>query len=152
MRYGMPTNIGIGKELFQAGAFGDVSGLDILLYRQHTRALALARTKPTDADDYGRLVLDDNEKRFLIQASLPDTTDSRDTLELVKAKILRGLSVEFKPLQVRWDGLTRVIQKARLSGISVVDKPAYADSAVELRWADMAKDAAPPKRKVILWR
>ena len=65
-------------------------------------------------------------------ASLPQTREADDTLELVRTKNLRGLSVEFFPRQERVEAGTRIIAKAQLVGIGVVDTGAH-DTTLEAR-------------------
>ena len=60
-------------------------------------------------------------------------------LELVRAKIVRGLSVEFVALQERSEANLRIIERARLVGIGVVDTPAYPASAIEARAAALSR-------------
>ena len=74
---------------------------------------------------------------------MPNTTAGNDALELVKNKVLRGFSVEFIPLEWHEEtdrdeaGLTRktirVIEKAKLKNIGLVDRPAYKGATVNPR-------------------
>lgn len=114
-------------ERFEPGSFGDVSKVDILLNSHHDRARPLCRTGGAG------LVLDDGPDALRMEATLPETRDADDTLTLVRAQVLRGLSVEFKALGERMDAMTRVIERAALRGLGVVDKPAYEASSVEAR-------------------
>ena len=50
-------------------------------------------------------------------------------LALVEAGVLRGLSLEFQATTERWEGNLRTIEAAKLSGVAVVDRAAYSDSA-----------------------
>ena len=54
-------------------------------------------------------------------------------LTLVHSGVLRGLSIEFNAIEERLDDGVRVIERAHLSAIAVVDSPAYAGSVVEAR-------------------
>lgn len=111
------------RERFRAGAFGgDVAGLDVILNRQHQRALPLARTNG------GGLVLIDSAEGLDIEATLPETAAANETLELVRSSILRGLSIEFAIRDFRMIAGTREVTAALLAGIGVVDKPAYPES------------------------
>ena len=125
IRYGSPTKIGRINELFEARAFGDLSQIDILLYRQHNRDYSLART------DGGGMTLSDDERRLLVSADMPETRDADDVLELVNKNIMRGLSIGFDAIEERFENNTRIISKARLDHIAVVDKPAYVDAIVQ---------------------
>ena len=126
IRYG---DIGIppwgGRERFESGAFGNLAGADIVLNSFHERSAPLARTGG------GGLELFDTDNELTIRAELPDTTDANDTLEMVRAGILRGLSVEFKAISERTeDQDLRVVETASLRGCAVVDAPAYPDSSL----------------------
>ena len=105
--------LGQGPSAFLPGALGaDVGGLDVLLNVQHDRGRVLARTGG------GGLVLTDTPAALEIVATLAETRESSDTLALVEAKILRGFSLEFVALRESMEGPTRVIQSARLVGLS----------------------------------
>ena len=81
----------------------------------------------------GGLVLEDGPEALQMRAELPETTAASDTLALVKAGVLRGLSVEMHPHQERQVSGVRSISKARLSGLSVVDSGAFDGAVVEAR-------------------
>ena len=116
------------KERFMPGAFGDVAALDVILNGHHDRARPLARTGGAG------LVLEDSADALTMTATLPSTRDADDTLELVRTHVLRGLSIEFKALSEHMEaGPTRIIDRARLGAVAIVDKPAYSQSSVEAR-------------------
>ena len=114
-----------GRERFEPMAFSPIG--DVILNRQHSRAAPLARTGG------GGLEITDSSEALNIRAVLPSTQDASDTLELVRSGVLRGLSIEFKALQERRESNVRVVSKALLSGIGVVDRPAYKSASVEAR-------------------
>lgn len=126
------------KERFEAGAFGSVASLDVILNVQHDRGKPVARTGG------GGLNLIDSAQGLDIRAELPDTTNANDALTNIQQRIYRGLSIEFRPLKHRLEGTlekgyTVVIEKAELRGVAIVDRPAYKKSL--LREEDMdAKD------------
>lgn len=103
---------------------------DVVLNRQHNRDLALART------DGGGLELSDRPDGLHVRAELPDTPLARETVELVRSKVLRGLSPEFmvREEHVDADGVRR-IDRADLVGLAVVDSPAYPEAEVAARAA-----------------
>ena len=117
IRYGDVATLPWGRERFEAGAF-DVRAADVILNAQHDRASPLARTG-------GGLMLTDSAAALEIRAELPETRAADDVLALVRAKVLRGLSVEFNAMRERMLGGVRVIERAELRGVSVVDRPAY---------------------------
>ena len=129
VRYGDVAALPWGKERFEAGAFADRMS-DVRLTVQHDRGRPLVRTG-------AGLTLDDNAERLALAAELPVTREADDTLTLVRAGVLRGLSIEFRAVVERMEGETRVISRATLGAVSVVDSPAYPQSEVEARRAAM---------------
>lgn len=115
-----------GPERFEPGAFGEGRASDVILNLQHQRVVPIARTG-------AGLELVDGPDALCMVANLPDTTAARDGVELVKAGVLRGLSIEFHALEERLENGVRVISKALLSAIGVVDSPAYELATVEAR-------------------
>ena len=93
----------------------------IVLNVQHDRRQPLARVVPKVENGV-----------VIIDAALPDTQRSRDTLALVREGVLKGLSVEFRAISDRWVGNVREIASAALRGAALVDEPAYSTS-VEAR-------------------
>lgn len=112
------------KEVIMPGAFGDVAALDNILHVQHTRDRPLARTQG------GGLILSDSPERLEIAAEMPPTKDGDDALTLVERKILRGFSAEFYNRSDRYQGDTRIIEKALLTGWGLVDIPSYPQSTI----------------------
>ena len=127
IKYGDTATFAWGRERIEPGAFAPLG--DAILNAQHDRTTPLART------DGGGLTLLDSEAALEIRAELPPTRAADDVLALVRAKVVRGLSVEFVALQERSEANVRVIERARLVGIGVVDTPAYPASAIEARRA-----------------
>ena len=113
-----------GPERFLPGSmeYGDVR-----LDKQHNRESILARTPDT-------LQLTDTEEALSLRATLPHTRDCDDVLTLIRTKVLRGLSVEFIPIEQRAVQGIREISRARLLAVAVVDDPAYENSTVEARF------------------
>ena len=73
-----------------------------------------------------------------MRATLPETREADDTLALVRAKVLRGLSVEFLAQRERVVAGVRVIERGTVYGLAVVDSGAYPDATVAARAADLA--------------
>ena len=124
MKYGEISTGAPRPERFIPGAF---EYQDVILNVQHERGRPIART------DGGGLHLIDSQEALTMRADLPETREGADTLELVRKSILRGLSVEFRAISERYEAGVRVIEKALLSGIGLVDKPAFDGSRVEAR-------------------
>ena len=138
VRYGDVAALPFGKERIEAGAFSPLG--DAILNSQHDRAAPLARTGG------GGLVLKDSDEALSIEAELPNTRATDDVLELVRTKVIRGLSIEFRAVKERAEAGLRIIERAVLVGVAVVDTPAYPASVVEARM----KEAPPPRRMVWL--
>ena len=81
------------RERIEPGAFQPLG--DVRLNLQHQRSVLLARTGG------GGLVLEDGPNALRMRAELPSTTAADDTLALVRAGVLRGLSVEMHPQRER---------------------------------------------------
>ena len=129
MSYGEIAVIGgLFRERFLAGSFGDVSSADVILNFQHVRQEPLARSNG------GGLVLTDSPQALRVHATLPSTRASDDVLELVRTKVLRGLSLEFRATQEKMVSGVREISKAVLTGVGVVDKGAYPSAQVSARY------------------
>ncbi len=126
LRYGDTATIGPGvRETFQPGAFSPIE--DVILNGHHDRTVPLARTGG------GGLEITDTDNELRIRATLPKTSSADDVLMLVRSKVLRGLSIEFVAIAERLEGDLRIVERAHLSAVSVVDSPAYAESTVEAR-------------------
>ena len=134
MRYGDVATLPWGdKERFEAGAFGEVGGLDVILNVQHDRSQPIARTG-------GTLRLSDSGGELRIEADLPDTTIANDAVANIRARILRGFSVEFSPVETRKEDGVIIVEKAKLPAIGLVDRPAYPKSKVLPRSEDDMND------------
>lgn len=139
LRYGDTANIaGVYKERFTMGAFGNVSSLDVILNVQHDRTRPLTRTG-------AGLQLQDSDRDLRVTAELPETRDADDVLTLIRQQVYRGLSIEFRPVQERYIDGVRVIDKALLRAIAIVDTPAYKQSTIEARFREfqLRVDPAP---------
>ena len=106
------------RERFEPGAFGPVDRVAINL--QHDRALVVA----PDA------ILADSPRELRVRADLPEGSGA---LALVRRGALNGFSVEFTSLAERQEGGLRVIERAKLSGLALVDRGAYPQSTAEVR-------------------
>ena len=127
MRYGRPgQGPGGHPEIFLPGSFGAIPALDISLNFMHQREKPLARTGG------GGLTLSDSGSMLSMTAMLPKTTDADSALELVRTRVMRGLSIEFHAQQERMTNGARVIERAQLVGIGVVDEGAH-QTTVEAR-------------------
>ena len=116
-------------ELFEPGSLSWPED-GIVLNRQHRRDTPIMRIVP---EVRGSIIV--------VDAPLPDTTAGRDAATEIRAKLFRGLSVEFRAIRQAYVGGMRRIQEAVLGGVGLVDSPSYANSLAEVRG----------KRKMRLW-
>lgn len=132
IRYGDAALLPDGRrERIEAGAFA-MTG-DTILNMQHDRARPLCREPAT-------MTLTDSAESMRMQAELPDTGDGRDARELIRAGVLRGLSIEMRVTRERMEADTRIIESAELVGLALVDRPAYGESLIDRAEVRMADD------------
>ena len=139
VRYGDTARLPWGRERVEAGAFAPVG--DVILNAQHERAAPLARVG-------AGLTLDDTAERLAFSAELPATRAADDVLALVRAGVMRGASVEMRVTAERFESGVRVVERATLAAIAIVDTAAYPQSEVEARRAAMPRPG--PRRRVWL--
>ena len=106
------------RERFVPGAFGAVSTIAVNL--QHDAAITVA----PDA------LLTDSARELRVRAELPEGSAA---LALVRRGALNGFSVEFHSRAERREGGVRVIERATLTGLALVDQGAYPQSKAEVR-------------------
>ena len=128
-----------GPERFMRSAFGPVEDFQMFnLTVQHDRGLGVS------AD----LNFRDTVKGLEVAATLANTTRGKDTLEEIRAGILRGFSIEFIALEERQENRVRVLDRALLLGLSIVDIPAYPSASVdEIRNRRIKKAQRRAKRR-----
>lgn len=136
VRYGETASIGDFRERFEPGAFGDTlasPALRVNLQHRRERPLAIPR-------------FDDTPTALHAAFTLPDTSDGRDARALMETGVLTGLSMEFVPVEERFEGGVRVISRAQMLGLALVDYPAYSQSLVEFgkRWLEARSAGALP--------
>ena len=106
------------RERFEPGAFGDVGTIPVNL--QHDRNLIVAE----------RAILSDSPRSLDVRADLPAGSAA---LALVKRGTLNGFSIEFHARAQRFEAGVRVVERAALTGLALVDRPAYPGSSAEVR-------------------
>ena len=126
VRYGDVAHI--GRTYHERFMPGSIVFEDVVLNLLHDRRQPVARTG-------AGLELTDHPDRLELRASIPDTVYGRRARELIDADIIRGLSAEFMPQDEAFEGGMRVIKRAELHGIGLVDRPAYPQSTLDLRSA-----------------
>lgn len=138
MRYGDVATMPWGdEERVEPGAFGEVTRADVILNLMHQRERPVARTGG------GGLDLTNDHHALRASASLANTQDGNDVLTLVGKKILRGLSVQMVVHRYRIIGNVRVIERAKLTGLGIVDSPAYPESVIN-RQKEIVAGREPP--------
>ena len=139
MPYGVVAVLPWGRERFDPGAFaGAAADGEVILNRQHDRGRPLVRAG-------AGLVLAELADAVTLRAELPAGVEQDQALADVRAGLLRGLSVEFVAEDERMAGDTRVVTRARLTGIGLVDRPQYDDATVEAMRAHYAGATAPAR-------
>lgn len=105
---------------------------DALLNAEHIRGRWLAREPDS-------LVFEQRSDGLYWRAEMPNTSGARDAVEMVRARIYRGASVEFRAQRERTaaDG-ARVIVAASVTGLALAARPVFADTTVEARGERLA--------------
>ena len=106
------------NERFLPGAFGEVRTIPINL--QHDPAIIVA----PDA------LLTDTPRELRVRADLPEGSAA---LSLIRRGALSGFSIEFHAKAERRDAGIRVVERAELTGLALVDRGAYPESTAEVR-------------------
>ena len=107
------------RERFEPGAFGPVAAIDCNL--QHDANTVLVRGAS----------LTDSPEALRVSATLPEGAAA---LALVRRRALNGFSVEFRARREHRDAAgVRVVEAADLTGLALVDRPAYPASGAEVR-------------------
>ena len=110
------ARVGSMREKFARGSVQSTG--EAVLNKQHMREIPLAREPET-------LTFEVRDSGLYMRATLPETREADDTLALIRARVLRGLSVEFVAKRERFDGGVRVIEQAIVYGLAVVDSGSY---------------------------
>ena len=100
------------------------------------------RTKPVARTGAG-LTIDRRDDGIYADIKFPDTAPAREARELVKAGILRGFSMEFRAIRDEWQENLRVVKEAILYGVAIVDRPAYSESQLAMRFEQMRPQIGP---------
>ena len=111
---------GLIRERFVPGAFDPVPAVPLVM--QHDEAMPIARA--------GEYELRDSRAALEIQATLPEKSAAA---HLVKTGALSGYSVKFVPLRESMQAGIRVIERASLKHVGLVDSGAYSGSVAEVR-------------------
>lgn len=114
------------------------NGADIRALADHDSTKLLGRTSN------GTLRVVHTDKGLGVEIDMPDTSWARDVRELVRRKDVRGLSFGFVVRKnghkfTKEGGMTvRELHDVDLREVSIVSQPAYPDTSVALRSAELA--------------
>ena len=106
------------QERFLPGAFGEVRSIAVNF--QHDQKLVVA--------DEATLI--DSARWLEVRADLPEGSAA---LDLVRRGALSAFSIEFKSKAERREAGIRVVERAELTGLALVDRGAYPQSLAEIR-------------------
>ena len=107
-------------ERFEGGAFAPVPAVPLNI--QHDRAMVVAPA--------GGFELRDTSEALEVRAELPKGSAA---LALVRSGALTGFSVEFHSRGERREDGIRVVERAELVGVGLVDHPSYPGATAEVR-------------------
>lgn len=124
-----------------AKAISNASRIDFL--SQHDKTQILSTT------DNKSLQLQETEKGLEMRADISSTTWGKDTFQLIKDGIIKGMSFGMRVSDDNWsmgsDGIPmRTINGINLFEISAVRNPAYKSSEIEARDIDVINDIEIP--------
>ena len=135
------------NERFMPGSFTrsrKIEDLDILANIQHQRHRAVARNGQG-------LTLIDTPTHLRAEITLGEDSDSKDVYAKYKSGVLKGLSPEFDPVRATYENGVLSRHQAELSGIGIVDRPAFSESMLEERAAEHLSYAPPPVTERKFW-
>jgi len=138
-------------ERIATGAFNETlsSGADVKLYYNHDASMPLARTRSKT------LTLKSDRNGLAFSAELPDTTLGRDIKTLLERGDLSGeMSFGFYVTEDSWnkDRTQRLVKKASLVEVSIVQDAAYPQTSSSLRSVSAAYTEAVYARLALHFR
>ena len=126
------------RERFEPGAIEVRT--PALVNREHRFDQALAVAEFTDTGE-----------ALEFRAVLPLGERQDKALADVASGKLKGLSVEFTAIAERWDGDTRVIERALVTGAALTKEPIYPASVLEMRSARLEETPAQRPARALPW-
>ena len=131
--YGRPSRVGPFVETIAPGAYAPIGELRLNVMHERARQIAINR-------EGGGLVLHDGPSELRLDLTLPQHGEGPAVAEMIARGVYRGFSVEQRVSQDRWEGRSRLVQRARLVGLALVDEPAHEAALLDLekRFAEVA--------------
>ena len=128
-----------GRERMDPGFFTNLDDKQIRARMQHQRH------QPIAANGRG-LTFRDSAKQLIAEIRLPKTTAGYEMREYVREGVYTGYSPEFHTRRESREPGTfiRLLHKGFMSGLGIVDWPAYEKSVVEMRAADFLAELDTP--------
>lgn len=123
-------------EVIRAGAFTKTlrAKNNVMLLWSHDTSQPLASVRS------GTLRLSEDNKGLRVEADLPQTQLGRDVAELLRTRVIEGMSFGFSVPRRgdKWsdDGMTRELVEVRLHEVSIVAFPAYTKTSASVRSLD----------------
>lgn len=138
-------------ERIAPGAFNDTlsSKADVKLYYNHDSSMPLARTRS------GTLQLRSDRNGLAFSATLPETTLGNDVRALIERGDLSGeMSFGFVVTEDSWtkDRSQRLVKRAQLLEVSIVQDAAYPQTTSSLRSVSAALAEAVDARLALFYR
>ena len=122
MPYGeLAPRVGYKLQVPKGSLAGRMS--DVLVNVQHDDKQLLGRTG-------GNVQLTDTEQKLLLAMTYPDTQAGHDAKTLVDIGVLKGFSAELTILSDTWIGGIRRVDRAALTGIALVARPAMKNAVL----------------------
>ena len=128
------------RERIDRGAFGQLDG-PIFANLGHQKHLLLGSFPE------GGLSFQDGPDALRFTLELPPTTTGQDAGELIRRKVLRAASIEFRRERTRAHGRVLVVSRGRLMGLALVHRPAYPGAAIEEIRHLLELEQSPPTVK-----
>lgn len=135
---------GVFRERILPNAFEMRS--DMILNQQHDRTKPLAKLDNVAEASFS---IRQTASAYEIRARIARTTVGDDALYNIRNGLLSGFSVEMKVHDEDWreEASLRLIKRATMAGVALVDRPAYPQSSVEARQAFLQAGVVDTLRK-----
>ena len=146
--YGVPSPVdGVFNETFRAGSIAYADAVGVNVDHDQDRMIATLGNG---------LQLAESPEGLRATVSLPDTEYGRAIRALADANQVRGMSIEFRPIEDEWPAVDeRIVTRALLSGLAICHEmqPVHAGALIDEVRARIAAGAPVvlPHRGIHLW-